>query len=64
MKVLKHNESLEVVRLWKESEGLRSLEGWIGYSSFDMGDTIFEESEIKFPDGLTYDEAFSFLEGK
>ncbi len=68
MRVLKHDKDDRTVRLCKEDESTRNLCNWVkccGVNCFDCNvKEYIEESERRFPNGLTYDEAFEFLDGK
>lgn len=69
MRVLKDGEVDRTVRLIKEDDSIQSLCYWIdGEICGDCDDCIIleyiEESKKRFPDGMTYDEAFEFLESK
>jgi len=68
MRVLKEDELDRVVRMCEETEGVRPLCGWVPCVGREcegcLIDEYYNEAEKRFPDGMTYDEAFQFLEDK
>ena len=67
MRILKHNQENRTVKLQEETEGRRFICNWVQCASTCLECPVNEyvdESKKRFPDGLTYDEAYQFLEDK
>ncbi len=68
MRVLKNDEEDRTVKLFAETEGKKiNVCHWINCNMICDKCLVFEhkeESLKRFPDGVTYDEAVEFLEGK
>jgi hypothetical protein len=70
MRVLEAGEKDRTVRMVKEHDGKESLCGWVEsihceyFCEACLINEYTEESKKCFPDGMTYQEAKDYLEGK
>ena len=64
MKILKFEDRSEQVRMERETEETKPLLDWVHIDYISQVEEYLEEGNSKYPHGMTYDEAATFLENK
>ncbi len=64
MKILKFDEIDRQVRMGRETGDTKPLLSWVQIGYINQVVEYLEEGNSKYPHGMTYDEAATFLESK